>query len=468
VSAVHRFVAAAACAVTLLGVAAPASAQDAPPAPPEAADDQDARSRVAVRFNVDWLNAARFSSLAEGTLNPGNARLWLPQQVYQSDVRANVRVEFGSRAQLIVRPRVRGAVSLASAEGQARREDGEADAEWTELYGTWIPSDAVAVTWGLQNFQWGPAELLAPNNRIFHESGLFRDPIYYVRGKHLLRVNLSAGRQWSVVVLGEVGATDAEPFRAGEAFARQILGKAEYTTASGASYVGLTVGATDGTPPWFGGYGSLAITEGLSVYADTSHTRGSQAWYPVAGGTAEIGDGKYFPTGGKYFPSPISAAATMPPTFARTRVGDDAWTTLAVFGARYTFARGDDLRVEWLMNGAGWTRDELRLAYAAALVAPSPEAFAPYLAPGLEYIGRRFVYVSLRDPDLPPSKRTQVQSRYLHSLTDGSRVFFVTGSFDATDAMVLFASATVTGGPVDGEFSRIGRGSIVVGATYTW
>jgi len=74
----------------------------------------------------------------------------------------------------------------------------------------------------------------------------------------------------------------------------------------------------------------------------------------------------------------------------------------------------------------------------------------------------------LRDPDLPPSKRTQVQSRYLHSVTDGSRVFFVTGSFDATDAMVLFASATVTGGPRDGEFSRIGRGSIVVGATYTW
>jgi hypothetical protein len=61
-----------------------------------------------------------------------------------------------------------------------------------------------------------------------------------------------------------------------------------------------------------------------------------------------------------------------------------------------------------------------------------------------------------------------VQTRVLHSVTDGSRVLFVTASYDATDAMVLFASGTVTGGPPEGEFSRLARGSAVVGATYTW
>ena len=68
------------------------------------------------------------------------------------------------------------------------------------------------------------------------------------------------------------------------------------------------------------------------------------------------------------------------------------------------------------------------------------------------------MFVSLRNPELPPSKQTQVQTRYLQSLTDGSRVFFVTGSYDATDALVLFASVTVTGGPAEGEFSRLVRG----------
>jgi hypothetical protein len=430
-----------------------ARAQDAEP--PARTADTTASPRVSARFNVDWLNAVRFSSPAEGELNPGNARLWLPQVFGQTDLRVNLRVEFGSRAQLIVRPRVRGAISLSSADGLPRREEREADAEWTELYGVWMPGDSVAIAWGLQNFQWGPAEVLAPNNRIFHESGLFRDPLYYVPGKHLLRVNLSAGKQWSVVALAELGATDDAPFRAGEAFTRQVLAKAEYTTASGASYAGFTAGATDGTPPWFGGYGSFAITEGWSVYADTSHTHGSQAWYPVVGRVVP-------PT------TPASATPGAVPTFARTRAGDDTWTTLAVFGARYTFARGDDLRVEWLLNGAGWAHDELRLGFEAARVAPTRDAFAPYLAPGLEYIGRRFVYVSLRDPELPPSKRTQVQTRYLHSLTDGSRVLFVTGSYDATDAMVLFTSGTLTGGPAEGEFSRLVRGSVVFGATYTW
>ena len=100
-------------------------------------------------------------------------------------------------------------------------------------------------------------------------------------GKHLLRVNLSAGRQWSLVALAEVGATDDEPFRAGEPFARQALAKVEYTTTERRELRGVTAGATDGAPPWFGAYGSFAVTEGLSVYADTSHTRGSQAWYPV-------------------------------------------------------------------------------------------------------------------------------------------------------------------------------------------
>jgi hypothetical protein len=78
------------------------------------------------------------------------------------------------------------------------------------------------------------------------------------------------------------------------------------------------------------------------------------------------------------------------------------------------------------------------------------------------------VLLSLRTPDLPPSKHVQVQTRYLQSFTDTSRVFFTTGSYEATDALVLFASGTVTGGPPEGELSRLVRASLVLGATYTW
>jgi hypothetical protein len=417
-------------------LACPAWAQDS-----QTETAESAPPRITYRLNVDWLNAARVTSPAEGDLNPSNARLFVPQRFGQTELRANLRVEFGSRAQLIVRPRVRAFASRASASGFPDRDAQDADADWTEAYFSWMPVDAVSVTYGLQNFQWGPAELLSPSNRIFHETGLFRDPIYYVPGRHLLRVNLSAGNQWSVVVLSELGATDQETFRAGETFARQAVAKIEYTTGSGASYAGVTAGATEGVPPWFGGYGMFGISAGLSVYADASLTRGSQAWYPVLRGA--------FPT---FVPRDEGAG----------------WRALAVLGARYTFERGDDFRVEWLLNDSGWSRDDLRLGLTAAQVAPSPEAFAPYLAPGLEFVGRRLVLLSLRTPDLPPAKHVQIQARYLQSFTDTSRVFFATGSYEATDALVLFASGTVTGGPPEGESSRLVRASLVLGATYTW
>lgn len=405
----------------------------------------DSPPAVTARFNVDWLSAVRVSTANDDSpLNPGNVRLRLPQLLAQTELRGNVRAEFGSRVLLVLRPRVAGTAEWSWATREPRTDAREAEAEFTEAYLAWTVADPVTITYGLQNFQWGPAELVAPNNRIFHETGVFRDPLYYVPGRHLLRVNVSAGRQWSLVALGELGASPDETFRAGERFARQGLAKVEYTTADGASYAGLTLGATAGAPWWIGGYGSLALTEGLSVYADTSHTRGSRAWYPS------------------------DARSPAPPTFARPRVDERAWNTFAVVGARYTFARGDDLRVEWMSQQAGWSEDDLELAFDAARFASSADAFAPYLRAGLEFLGRQFLLLSVRTPELPPRKRVEVQSRYLHAFTDGSRVLFVTSRVEATDRLVLFATGTLTGGPDHGEFSRILRGSLVVGSSVTW
>lgn len=413
--------------------------------PPEAAPPA-----VTARLHVDWLSAIRATAPTESILNPGNARLRLPQWVLQTEARGHLRVEAGSRLHVILRPRLSATADWREAAGQPRTPAHEADAEFTEAYLAWTVVPPVTISYGLQNFQWGPAELAAPNNRIFHETGVFRDPLYYVPGRHLLRVNVSAGRQWSAVALAEIGATGRNRFRAGERFARQALAKLEYTTADGASYAGATAGATDGTPWWIGGYGSWTLTEGLSVYADTSHTRGSRAWYPVVG-AGEAG-----------------TPARPLPSFARSRAGDRDWNTMAVTGARYTFARGDDVRLEWLFQQAGWRNDDLRLAFGAAYAATSPAAFAPYVLPGLEYAGRQLMLVSLRTPELAPRKRTEVQTRYLHSFTDGSRVLFVTTRMEATDRLVLFGSGTVTGGAAHGEFSRFARGSIALGSSVTW
>lgn len=424
--------------VTAILVAAPAvlaaqDAQDPLPPPP---------STISWRGSVEWIVAARWTKPADTALNPDNARLRIPQLWMQIESRPNVRVELGSRVTAVIRPRALANVEGAWASNLPRHTDSDASVNWTELYVNWRPNDVVQLTYGLQNFQWGPSELLAPSNRIFHETGAFRDQLYYVRGRHLLRANLSAGRQWSVVALAELSDNGEDPFVAHEPFRRQGQVKLEYADASGRGYIGVTAGGREDSHPWFGGYGSIELTEGLSAYADTSLTKGSRAWYPVA----------------------VPGGAT----FQQRDIDASSWRTLAVAGLRYTFVAGQDVRVEVLHQGAGYTRNEFDLAALAAGTATTAEAFAPYISPGLEFTGRRFGLVSVLLPDLPPLERLTLQGRYLRSFTDGSGVAFVTASLEAADAVVVFASASTTHGRETAEFSRIARAGAVAGAVWTW
>jgi hypothetical protein len=404
------------------------------------AQDAVAPPLVTWRASVETIGAVRWTEPADTPLNPGNARFRIPQLRAQADVRPNVRIELGPRITAVLRPRGLATTQAEWATGLPRTTSSDASANWTEAYVNWRPTDSLQVTYGLQNFQWGPAELLAPSNRIFHETGVFRDQLYYVRGRHLARVNVSSGRQWSLVGLAELTGNGEDPFVAGQPFRRQGQIKGEYSAPSGRGYVGLTAGGRDGSRPWFGEYASYEVAGGLSAYVDATHSQGSRAWYPVS-----------LPAG---------------TTFVRRDLEVDTWRTLAVAGLRYTFVAGPDVRVEYLHQDAGYTRGEVDLA-AGALVASSAQA-APFIAPGLEFLGRRMALASLRVPDLPPSDRLALQGRYLRSFTDGSGVAFLTGTLDAADAVVLFASGSVTHGRHTTEFSRLIRAGVAAGAVWTW
>jgi hypothetical protein len=406
------------------------------------AQDQ-APPRVAYRASVEWITAARGLAPAETPLNPGNARFQIPQLWAQTDVRPNLRVDVGSRITAVVRPRGVATAQSAWAVDRARADARDLSANWTEAYVTWRPSDVVQVTYGLQNFQWGPAELLAPSNRIFHETGLFRDQLYYVRGRHLLRVNLSAGKEWSVVALAELGDNGDEPFVAREPFGRQGQVKLEYSAPSGRGYVGGTVGGRQDTRPWFGEYASVALTDGLSAYVDATHAKGSRAWYPAL----HAGDGA---------------------GFVRRDLHADGWRTLALAGLRYTFVSGPDARLEYVHQDAGYSETDFAVAALAAAAATNRIDLEPYVSPGLAFMGRRLALLSLRVPDLPPQKHLMVHGRYLRSLTDRSGVGFVTASLETTESLVLFASASVTHGHATAEFSRLVRASALVGTVWTW
>ena len=403
----------------------------------------DGAPRVTWRANLEWITAVRATDPADTALNPGNEAFRVPQFVALTEVRPNLRVEAGSRWQLVFRPRWRGTAASTWTDAAPRRDQLEGTFDVPELYVSWRPSDVVSIAYGLQNFQWGPAELLSPSNRVFHEVGTFRDPLYYVRGRHLVRVNVSSGKQWSAVALAEVGGTDEPAFRAGEHFEPAGQAKAEFTTASGGSYVGVTGGARQGERPWFGEYGSVTLVAGLSAYVDAVHQQGSPAWYPVAAGPSSAG-------------------------FARVDRASDAVRTLVVGGLRYSFVNGTDLRVEYMHQDAGYRRSQFDLAALAVATQPSRETADRWLRPGLEFIGRDLLLGSVRVPDMPPSRRIGLHAQYLASLTDRSGLVYATTVVDASGALVVFGTVTATYGGDAAEFSRLARASAVGGIVWSW
>jgi len=416
------------------------------PAPAAAQQDDAAAPPFSARARLEWLSAAGAAVPRDTAVNPDNTRLLLPQVAASSELRPDLRLEAGRDLRAVVRPRLLLEVSKPRAAGEWQPERSDARAEWIEAYASWQVDERLAVAYGLQNYQWGPAELASPSNRIFHETGFARDPLYVVRGKHLARVNLSAGRAWSAVLLAEVRSNGEAPFVAGEPFEPKAQAKLEWSSPGGGGYAALTAGAGRVTRGFFGGYASLAIGEGLSVYADGVHQLGSRAFLPVDDGA-----------GGARF----EQAAT-----------GRGLRTLAVGGIRYTFEGGADARLEYLFDEAGWDEARLRLAARAAAGTPGtpapPEAVAAWLDPGFELVGRQHAYASLRLPDLPPRRRTTLQLRYLAALEDGSGAALATATYDAADAIVLFASGVATHGKDHGALSRLARATAVAGAIVSW
>lgn len=391
------------------------------------------------RGSVEWLTAGRWTELAHTPLNPGNAMLAYPQAHVQTELRPNLKLEHGHMLAAVFRPRVLATWDAARFGGAWDEGEADAELEWSEAYLTWRLSDELAMSLGRQNFQWGPAELMSPSNRIFHESGLTRDALYHVRGRDLLRVNASVGSRFSAVLLVELEDNDEPQLVPLEKFTPRAQLKAELTTADGASYLGLTGGGTRDGRGFVGEYAQLTVSDGLFVYADATHAMRRDAFYPQE--------------------TPLGPALLQ----LRDR---EKPTTLAVGGLRYNFETGEDIRLEYVYQDGGYTAEEIERAYD--IVRANPILLPVFAQPGLEVLGRSLVYASVRLPELPPKKHLMLQFRYLRSLTDQSGAAFFTASLDATDSLVAFVSAYGTHGSYAAELSRFVRASLVLGVVQTW
>lgn len=398
--------------------------------------------------SLEWRTAFDWFASAQGMVppgtpgNPGNRILRAPLLTIENEARPSLRFDYAA-FQFIVRPSFAAAVSTTRIDRTWQEPKLGIRADWGDLYGAWHITDSLSLSYGLQNYQWGPAETLSPSNPIFHLP-YTRTPLTLIRGKHLVRANISPSRSWSIVVVLEPSDNGEPAFVYGAPFDRKALIKLEYARPSGDSYIGVTAGKGEVSRGWIGEYGVLSLTDAFSIYGDARHMVGSDALYPT--GILEPGQ-----------------------SFAPSQASSRAIQTIGVAGARYQFQDGQDLRIEYLHNDLGYSADQLALSAqaVASLAATDPSAVGAYTSPGLDIAGRRYLYASARFSKFGPHDHVSLSAQYLQSLTSRNAALFVNTEWIYTDTLVFFISAAAVLGRPGEDLTRLTRGYWLMGSRFS-
>lgn len=357
---------------------------------------------------------------ASSALNPGNGVLEIPRWGLGVDLRPQGEWKPTDRWRLIARPRLR-----ARANGVTAKD--ETKFQIDDLNTSYRPTYKLALVAGVENFQWGPAELLSPSNPLFHFHLEQRSLLFRQRGIPLIRVAYDLTPD--LVMMGMVEPLDyrVRPFVAGERFTPRAIGRVEKRFSNAGNYVGLSGGVMEEYTGFVGAYGNVYMTEAVSLYADSRLSAQNPGLVPVTAVDTKV--------------------SFVSDTSRRVRI-------LGTVGVRY---EGDvDARLEYVHNGFGYSEDQWGLALSGAF--QRPENVSRLLQPGLELPKRDYLYFSVRSDRLGRGDSLRLTGRYVLSLQDGSGAIMaplVEWSF-ADNCTAIFQPSYFHGGPTQ-ELSQGNR-----------
>lgn len=408
------------------------------------ATGQGQLSGVTTDLSLAWYHAISAFEASSTARNPGNLIAKVPDWGLLTEVRPDLKVSSGG-ATLVVRPKYALRYQDQSGEGSAKSE-----AWLNEGYLRMLFPGDLHVTWGIQNFQWGPAEAATPSNRLVHENVLDHDVLFENRGLYLLRVSKNFGQRLNVAGLAEARETpDRQLHQEGEVFVPGGLLKVEY--AGDDSDLGFVVGAhEDGRGSWVGEYFSFVVVEGFSVYGDAAHERGSQAYYPV------------------------NAEGPEPPHFEKSGSAASTINTLSVLGLRYESEDAWDGRIEWVHSDFGYSssdQESIRLMLDPKDPRNLPryeQNLARANLPGLDFPGRDFGLFTLVKRDSLGVADLLLYGRVLWSLTDGSTRIYGQGEWPLGDQLVAFGAVGIGLSGGEKELTGAVASAGLLGLKQTW
>lgn len=379
---------------------------------------------------VDWLNGIFGSAPNSSAFNPTNTVQKIPELGLRTDLIFDYRHTWGSGYKLVARPRgYFEAFQFRSQEPVVIEQSSVGKVEFLEVFGeAWINRE-VSFTLGLQNYQWGPAEIISPSNPIFHFNRDQRSLLWREGGHALARLNWTPSMEWSHVLIVE-GVSNQEPSFIGDrSFVPKALLKSEVRDSSDAqNYLGLIGGTEEESRPFGGLYFNAMPTEGFSVYGDLRITERPFRYTPKATGPLVY-------------------------NMLETETAGE-WQHIGVFGFRLE-TESLDMRAEIISNPMGF--DESQFQQALLSVLPSnPQASTNLVRlnrPGLELLAKTYGYISIRAPDIGNNGLWQASLRYLHSGLDQSGIIGVSVERNTGDHIVVLFEGRHSMGRAEAEFT---------------
>jgi hypothetical protein len=406
-----------------------------------------ARKIPPVPWEASWSSGLWFkASTTELEKNPFVAEgspFESPRQSYGLLLQENFKVQKAD-TQWVFRP------SIAAKQEQfiryplnGYRLRSKIDGKINELFVQSTLNSAWIVAIGLQNFQWGPAEIMSPSNPLFHLALDSQDSTYQPSGHNLLRLNYSPSDSTSLVSLIEISKNEEPEFIAGEEFVPKGLFKAEYRLPIPTDYLGFTVGTEQRRDSFFGGYGNITFFEMLSAYFDIKHLSPSKRYFPVLGN------------------NPL-------PTLILTEKSSKP-ARLAVFGLRIEL-ENIDLRWEEIINDLGLSQNEMELA-ALAMSPLLPDATNQqnrFLHSGRELVSKNYSYLSARIPHFLKLFDSTLALRLLQSHRDDTGQATLSWEGSWRDNWTFFINSQVTYGKKAGELTLLYKNRLNSGIKYSW
>ncbi len=317
------------------------------------------------------------------------------------------------------------------------------DVRLNELFVQRDLGSAWIIAFGVQNYQWGPAELMSPSNPIFHLAVDSQDSTYQARGHSMLRLNYSPDGDWSFVTLFEFAKNEEKNFIVDENFSPMGLIKAEYRLPTATDYLGVSLGNEQMHDPFIGEYGNFTFDESFSVYFDLKQTAVSRRYYPHVD-YGQVPRMNLFTYHGSIY-------------------------MLSVVGIRIEM-EDFDFRWEEISNELGFSSTEvdqigLSMSPLSSIAVQNQERF---LFSGRELISKNYSYLSIRFPNLIRWFDSNLSVRALQTHRDNTGNATLNWEGTWRDNWTFFMNAQATYGKKDGEMTLLYKSKLNSGIKYTW